>query len=217
MAKNEKNNKIPGAAVAIVAVIIAATVFVPTVYMPYKNKKPGMDSEHQEAVDTINYLNSSLEHQSDIEADIEDLEAQWAEFEKDMFINAGTSLDDLQKAMDDLDFHYTTFDRGAETADDSGKVSYTGNPLYYVSIKIQGFSDEETLLDLLKFIEQESVGCYYVKKLTANTLDTDREIGDYTVKEGELDVTMQIYLYYYNRDITIVPETTETDTDTATS
>ena len=32
MAKNEKsNNKIPGAAVAIVAVIIAVAVFVPTV------------------------------------------------------------------------------------------------------------------------------------------------------------------------------------------
>jgi len=163
MAKNENKNKIPGAAVAIVAVIVAVTVFVPTVYMPYKNKKPAMDSEHQEAVDTINYYEDSIANQASIEKDIDELEKEWAEFQKNMFVDAASSLDDLQKAMDDIGFQYTSFDRGSETADDSGKVSFTGSPLYYVSISINGYTDEETLLKMLKFIEEDSVGCYYVK------------------------------------------------------
>lgn len=217
MAKNEKNNKVPGAAIAIVAVIIAVTVFVPTVYMPYKNKKPRMDSEHQEAVDTINYYEDSIANQEIIEKDIAELEAEWAEFQKDMFVDAGTSLDDLQKAMDDIEFHYTQFDRGGETEDDSGKVSFTGSPLYYVSIKIKGTSDEETLIKLLEFIEEESVGCYYVKKLSANTFDSDKDLGNYTVKEGELDISMEIYLYYYNQKITVEPSDVDTDTDSSAS
>lgn len=216
MAKNEKNNKIPGAAIAIVAVIVAVTVFVPTVYMPYKNKKPEMDAAHQEAVDTIQYYDDSIANQAAIEKDIEQLKAEWAEFEKDMFVNASTSLDDLQKAMDDLEFHYTTFDRGQETADESEKVSFTGSPLYYVSIRISGYTDEETLVDLLKFVEEESVGCYYVKKVTATTMDSDQDLGNYTVKEGDLAVDMEIYLYYYNTKIKVEPPAEEeTDTEEA--
>ena len=104
MAKNEKNtSKVPGAAVAIVAVIVAVTVFVPTVYMPYKNKKPQMDSEHQEAVDTINYYETSIQNQAQIEKDIEDLEKEWAEFEKKYFVDASASLDDLQTKMDEIE------------------------------------------------------------------------------------------------------------------
>ena len=218
MAKNEKNNnKIPGAAIAIVAVIIAVTVFVPTVYMPYKNKKPLMDSEHQEAVSTINYYEDSIANQANIEKDIEDLQAEWDEFQKDMFIDAGSSLDDLQKAMDDIEFNCTQFERGSETQDDNGTVSFTGSPLYYVSIKIKGTSDEETLIDLLKFIEEESIGCYYVKTLKATTFDTDKDFGNYSVVEGDLDVDMEIYLYYYNQKIHIEPEVTDTDTDTSSS
>jgi len=212
MAKTDKNNnKVPGAAVAIVAVIVAVTVFVPTVYMPYKNKKPQMDSEHQEAVDTINYYETSIQNQASIEKDIEELEKEWAEFQKKYFVDAGTSLDDLQKAMDDIKFHYTSFDRDDETEDPSGKVSFTGSPLYYVSIKISGTADEETLLKLLHYIEVESEGCYYVKTLNATTFKEDTDFGDYKAKKDELAVDMEIYLYYYNQKIKI-----ETDTDTET-
>lgn len=214
MAKNDKNNKIPGAAIAIVAVIVAVTVFVPTVYMPYKNKKPEMDAAHQEAVDTINYYEDSIANQGNIEKDIEQLEAEWEEFQKDMFVDASSSLDDLQAAMDEREFHYTSFDRGKETEDESKKVSFTGSPLYYVSIKISGYTDEETLIDLLKFIEEDSIGCYYVKKLSAKTIDTDSDIGNYTVKAGELNVNMEIYLYYYNQKITVAPVQSDTDTET---
>ncbi|MBQ3692458.1 MAG: hypothetical protein II931_03950 [Clostridia bacterium] len=214
MAKNENKNKIPGAAVAIVAVIVAVTVFVPTVYMPYKNKKPAMDSEHQEAVDTINYYEDSIANQASIEKDIDELEKEWAEFQKNMFVDAASSLDDLQKAMDDIGFQYTSFDRGSETADDSGKVSFTGSPLYYVSISINGYTDEETLLKMLKFIEEDSVGCYYVKSLNAKTYEKDEENDKYTIKAGDFEVDMDIYLYYYNQKITITPEETDTETET---
>lgn len=213
MAKNENKNKIPGAAVAIVAVIVAVTVFVPTVYMPYKNKKPAMDSEHQEAVDTINYYEDSIANQASIEKDIDELEKEWAEFQKNMFVDAASSLDDLQKAMDDIGFQYTSFDRGSETADDSGKVSFTGSPLYYVSISINGYTDEETLLKMLKFIEEDSVGCYYVKSLNAKTYEKDEENDKYTIKAGDFEVDMDIYLYYYNQKITITPEETDTETE----
>lgn len=216
MAKNEKNtNKVPGAAVAIVAVIVAVTVFVPTVYMPYKNKKPQMDSEHQEAVDTINYYETSIQNQAAIEKDIADLEKEWAEFQKKYFVDASASLDDLQTKMDEIEFGYISFDRDDEMPDPSEKVSFTGSPLYYVPIRISGNSDEETLLELLHYIEVESVGCYYVKSLSAKTYEADTELADKTtVKEGDLNISMEIYLYYYNQKIKVEVET-DTETDSA--
>ncbi len=212
MAKND-NKKVPGALIAIVAVIVAVSVFVPTVYMPYKNKKPAMDSDHQEAVDTIQMYEESILNQASIEKDIAELEAEWEQYQKDYFVDAASSLDDLEAAIKEYNFHYITFNRGNETADESGKISFTGSPLYYVSIKLSGYSSRDDLIDFLTFVEKESVGCYYVKKFSATTIETDTDIGDISIKVDDLNVTMEIYLYYYNQKIHVDPAT-ETDTDT---
>ncbi len=215
MAKND-NKKVPGALIAIVAVIIAVAVFVPTVYMPYKNKKPIMDSEHQEAVDTIQMYEDSIRNQAAIEKNIAQLEAEWEQYQKDYFVDANSSLADLQKAIEDYNFHYTNFERGGETEDESGKISFTGSPLYYVTIDLEGYATREDLLDFLNFVEKESVGCYYVKEFSAITVTTDTDVlNDVAVKEGDLDVSMEIYLYYYNQKIQIDPSLLETDTDSA--
>jgi len=215
MAKNNDNKKIPGAVIAIVAVVVAVAVFVPTVYMPYKNKKPVMDSEHAEAVATLEYYDQSIQNQAAIEKDIEELEKEWEEFQDEMFVDAEQSLDDLQKSIDDVGIYLTSFVRGNETEDESHKVSFTGSPLYYVSIKISGYADQEKLLEFLNKVEEESVGRYYVKTLSANTVDEDKEVGKYTAKKGELNVNMDIYLYYYNQDIKVeITSDTDTETDT---
>lgn len=215
MAKND-NKKVPGALIAIVAVIVAVAVFVPTVYMPYKNKKPAMDSEHQEAVDTIQMYEDSILNQVAIEKDIADLEAEWEQYQKDYFVDAASSLDDLEAAIKEYNFHYITFNRGNETADENGKISFTGSPLYYVSIKLSGYSSREDLIDFLTFVEKESVGCYYVKKFNATTIDTDTDMGEFQVKNGDLNVSMEIYLYYYNQKIHVEPQTeTDTESDSA--
>ncbi len=214
MAKTE-NKKVPGALIAIVAVIVAVAVFVPTVYMPYKNKKPIMDSEHQEAMSTIDYYEQSIERQSDIEKDIEKLTKQWEEFQKDMFVDANSSLEDLQKSIDEKGIVLTSFTRSAEMPDENGKYSFTGCPLYYVSIQISGYASRENLLDFLKKIEQESVGCYYVKTINAFTVTSDMDVGKSKVKKDDLMVNLDIYLYYYNQDPALKVEiATETDTET---
>lgn len=210
MAKNE-NKKVPGALIAIVAVVVAVAVFVPTVYMPYKNKKPIMDSEHAEAVSTINYYEESIANQANIEKDIAQLKVEWEKFQKDMFVDASSSLADLNDSIKETDIHLNSFERGAETPDESGMVSFTGSPLYYVSINISGYCDHDTLIDFLKFVEEDSVGCYYVKTLSASTLDEDKKIGDYTAKKGDLSFGMEIYLYYYNQKITVEVEETDTE------
>lgn len=210
MAKND-NKKVPGALIAIVAVIVAVAVFVPTVYMPYKNKKPVMDSEHQEAVDTIQMWEDAILNQVAIEKDIEELEAEWEQFQKDYFVDAASSLDDLEAAISEYNFHYISFNRGNETADESGKLSYVGrHPLYYVTIKLSGYSNREDLIDFLNFVEKESVGCYYVKKFSATTIDTDSDLGEFQIHADDLSVSMEIYLYYYNQKIQVA--VTESDT-----
>ncbi len=216
MSKDEK--KVPGALIAVVAVAVAVAVFVPTVYMPYKEKKPQMDADHQAAVSQLAVYDDSIKNQATIEKNIDELKAEWEQFQKDMFVDASSSLNDLQSAVDELDnIHLMTFKRGAETQDDSEAYSFTGSPLYYVSIKLEMYTDRETLLELLKYIEQDSIGCYYVRKLDATTLEKDEELTDYTAKEGDLDVDMEIYLYYYNQDITVDPALLASDTDTNTN
>lgn len=214
MAKTE-NKKVPGALIAIVAVIVAVAVFVPTVYMPYKNKKPIMDSEHQEAMSTIDYYEESISHKDDIKKDIDELTKQWEEFQKDMFVDANSSLEDLQKAIDEKGINVTNFTRSAETPDEEGKYSFTGCPLYYVSLQIAGYASRDDLLEFLKFVEQESVGCYYVKTLSAFTVTSDVDMGKFSVKKDDLQISMDIYLYYYNQDPALKVEiATETDTET---
>lgn len=216
---NKETKKIPGALIAIVAVIVAIAVFVPTVYLPYKEKLPQMNADHEAAVSQMEVYDQAIINQANIEKDIDTLKAEWEEFQKDMFVDANSSLNDLQTAVDELDnIKLVAFDRGVETQDPNEAYSFTGSPLYYVSISLKMYTDNETLLDLLKYIEQESVGCYYVKTLNATTLKKDEEVGqDYVAKEGDLNVSMEIYLYYYNQDITIDPALLAgSDTDTAT-
>lgn len=210
----EKNNKkVPGAIIAIVAIIVAVAVFVPVVYMPYRNNKPQLDADHESAVSQIQVYDDAIADQANIEKNIEELQAEWDEFQKDMFVDASSSLDDLQKKFDEIGLNVASFNRGEETEDPSKSISQTGNPLYYVTINVSLYSDQEKLLELLKYVEEESVGCYYVKTLSATTVPEDEDLEAFTVKEGELKVDMQILLYYYNQDITIDPSLLETDTE----
>ena len=99
-----------------------------------------------------------------------------------------------------LKFGLSNFQRGTPTPDEDGAVSFTGSPLYYVQLSISGYTDRDTLLDLLKFIEEESLGHYYVKSFAASTMQEDQKVSDeIQVKEGDLQVYMNVYLYYYDQ------------------
>ena len=212
MAKTETKNtkKVPGALVAAVVVVVAIAAFVPTVYIPYKNKKPAMDAAHQEALDTIAYLDSSIENQAAIEADIDDLEKQWAEYEKNMFVNANAALSDLVEAIDGCGIVQTSYSQGDPMPDESGTVTAEGNPLYYMGINLSGNATREDLLKFLKYVEQDSVGCYYVQTLNTTPYDVyDTEGENAKVVEERLNFSMTIILYYFNQDIVQAPPVEE--------
>ncbi len=211
----KKNNKIPGAAVAIAIVLLAGIVFVPAVYMPYKNKKPQMDADHEAAVEEINMYEEAIANQASIEKNINDLQQQWDEFRKEMFVDASSSLNEIEARLKETDFFVNSFNKEEGQKDPNGAVSFTGAPLYYQQITISGYCSEETLIDVLKGIEEESIGCFYVKTLSATTLENEEEIGEhYTAKEGDLKVDMTIYLYYYNENERVEIEETVTETET---
>lgn len=213
MAKSENNKKVPGALIVVVVVIIAIAAFVPTVYMPYKNKKPTMDAEHQEALDTIAYYDQSIENQDVIEADIAKLTEEWERYRKDMFVEPESTLEDLNNNLVANEIEVRSFEQSDAIEDESGTVTAEGNPLYYVTIKIDCLAEREQLIKFLKYVEEESVGAYYVRSLDASpeyVYDSDSEI------VGEpLSASMEIYLYYFNQNIVVQPEIEETDTETA--
>ena len=258
MAKKEnKSNKIPGSVIAILVVIVAVIAFIPTVYMPYKNKKPQYDSEHQEALDTIQYLEDSIADQANIEAEIADLNAQWDKYREDMFVEPSSALKDLNTNVDQCGILLDVFRQGDAQPDESGTVTSEGNPLYYISLHLESIADRDQLHNFLKYVEVDSVGAYYVKNLTASpakdedvyrlhpdlapetdtdtsvkseddekdesdtdkkkTSDTEKKSSDSDEeltphREEVLSVKMDIYLYYFNQDIVIAPEVTDTDT-----
>lgn len=202
MSKNEK--KVPGALIAIVAVIVAVAVFIPVVYMPYKNKKPTMDADHEAALAELQLYEDSIANQANIEKDIEEMTAEWDEFQKTMFVDATSSLQDIVDACNELGIEFSNFSRSDQTPDPSGAYSSTGSPLYYVTLTMNMETDRDTLLDLLNFIEVESIGCYYVSTLGISTKEDD-----------VLSVNMTVYLYYYNQDITVQIEEEDTDGEAA--
>lgn len=212
MSKDHK--KVPGAVIIIVVVIVAAIAFIPTVYMPYKNKKPGMDQEHEEALAQIQLYEDSIANQAAIEQNVEELSAEWDQYQQDMFVDASSSLDDIQQACDEIGVNLMSFNRGNETQDPSEAYSFTGSPLYYVTLNMTMYVDRDTLNELLTYIEDESIGCYYVRTLNAKTQEESKDMGNFTVEEGDLFVSMEVELYYYNQKITIDPSLLETDTDT---
>ena len=209
MAKNEKAKKIPGALVAAVVVIIAIIAFVPTVYLPYKEKKPGMDAAHQEALDTIAYYDKSIENQPVIEAEIADLQKQWEKYQKDMFVDHTTALADINNAIMDRDIELLTIATGTPTPDASGTVTAEGAPLYVINIRLNIKCDRENLLSLLKFVEKESVGCYYVQTLQSNPVEVLDSDGKPTGEEV-LNSNLSINLYYFNQTLA-VPTAPSTD------
>ena len=211
----KKSNKIPGAAVAIAIVLLIGIIFVPAVYMPYKNKKPQMDADHQAALEEIKMYEDAIADQANIEKNIDQLQTQWDEFRKEMFIDANSSLQDIEAKIRETDFFISSFVKAEGQPDPNGAMSFTGSPLYYQQITITGYTSQETLLEVLKFIEEESVGCYYVKQLSASTLAVEQKLNDkLTVKKDDLQVSMVIYLYYYNEAERVEPVASEA-TDTA--
>lgn len=213
MAKTENTKKVPAALVAAVVVIIAICAFVPTVYLPYKNKKPTMDQAHQEALDTIAFYDESIVGQAGIEADIKDLQAQWDKYQKDMFVNHQTALADINKAIVDRDITLVSIQTGTPTADESGTVTAEGNPLYFMTIALNIESDRDQLLSFLRFVEEESVGCYYVQSL--NVAPVDVYDSDGTVTGTALGSNMMIYLYYFNQDVVVAPQVDEAEAEAA--
>lgn len=197
----KSGKKVPFAVVVLIIVIVAVIAFVPLVYSPYKSKKPAMDAKHEEAVAQIQAYDDAIADQANIEKSIAELQAEWDQFNKDMFVDAGSSLADLNAVCQEKDINLKAFKQGNATQDPSESYSYTGSPLYYVTINISLITDRETLLELLDYIEVESIGCYYIKKLSAKTKTGTSKDGEY--EEGDLEVSMDVYLYYYNQDITV--------------
>lgn len=210
MAKTEQNKKVPGALIAAVAVVVAIAVFVPTVYLPYKDKKPRMDAAHQEAVDTIEFYDSSIANQDVIEADIASLTAQWEKYQKEMFVNADAVLKDLNTAIKDYEIDVGTFNVSPSEADPSGTVTSEGNPLYFTRVNITCNAEREEILKFLDYVEKESIGCYYIRTFNASPFDVLDSDGSDVIGE-EFNVQMEIVLYYFNQEITVAPEVVDTE------
>lgn len=207
MAKNEKAKKVPAALVAAVVVIVAITAFVPTVYMPYKNKKPIMDSEHKEALDTIAYLDKSIENQAVIEAEIADLNAQWEKYRKDMFVEPSSTLKDLNSSIDKLGIHVVTFNNGKPKEDPSGTVTSEGNPLYQIPIDINCIASRDQILEFMDYIEKESIGAYFINTFTA-TPANEKQIASLLGTDVDSDTDTE------GSDTSVDTDTSGSDTDT---
>ena len=210
---NKGEKKVSGALVSAVVVIIAIAAFVPTVYMPYKNKKPEMDAQHQEALSTIEFYEDSIKNQAAIEAEISQLSAEWEKYQTKMFVDPSTALKDLNGGIDKLEITLSDYKQDSPKEDPSGTVTAEGNPLYFQSIEIKGSATRDQLLDLLRYIEEDSIGAYYVKKLEANP--PKRGVKDTDIPEDMLEFKVTVYLYYFNQNVVKLPETTDTDTESA--
>lgn len=199
--------KIPGYILGILGIVLAFALFTSLVLMPYLQKKPEMDADHEAAVAQIAEYEATIANRDSVIADIEEMTKQWETYKKQMYIDADTTIDDLQKIFAEQSIFVTSLARTEETKDAQGITSSTGAPLYSVQLTLAFKAAPEKLLELLKYFEGGSNGCYYIDTMTCSAGDGENDKG--------LTVNMSVTLYYFVDEVVATQPATAAPTAAA--
>lgn len=181
--------KIPAFLLWLLLIVVVVVIFVSFVLMPYLQKKPKMETEHQQAVNQIQQYETTLANKASVEEEISKLSQQWETYRKQMYVDANTTIDDLQKAFANEGVFLKSLTRAAEAKSTEGITSATGAPLYSVALNMSFTASPQKVLNLLNYFESGSNGCYYIDSLACS--DAGEEA------EGDMTVNMNATLYYF--------------------
>ena len=237
MAKPEKNQKVPGALIIVIIVLVAILPFYILVWKPYNDKKEPMQSDHDSVMKEIAGLDSEIARQDEIEADIAQMEKDWAKYREEMFIEPKAVLDDLQANAKECNIYMPKFEQENPEEYSPQVLTPEGNPLCFTEIDIKdAASTREDLIKFLDYIEHGSKGKYYITSFKTDLKDSDTEVqvkeedskknsdtdtDSDTEEEPDLEpityyeTSMTIRLFYFDQKKTYDVQVEEEATDSA--
>ena len=183
-----KKNKIPGSIIAFLVLLIVFVIILVALVVPTITKLPKYNEDHATISAQIADCDDGLANQTSVEAKIDEMTQQYNENQEALYIDAKSSVEDLQSIFADLGIDMSSLNRGESIQDDQGRTSKGGVPLFKTNLSFSYNGSEENTLKLVHYLEQESKGCYFINSLIMSPME---DSSDYSTS---FDVT----LYYFD-------------------
>lgn len=197
--------KIPKFIYVLLITIVVGVLFWIFVGQSLITKAPSMIKEHEDNVVLINKYDNALAQEDAIEAEIKKNNEQYEIKQKELFVDLDTCSKEIEKYCKDHNIELTNYTLSEPTVDKLNRISSAGFPVYTVDINIAYKDTYDTTLDLIKYVEKTSKGCYYVKSCSLQEVKESKD---------KFDVSVSLKLYYY--DTTQNVKATEASTEAAT-
>ena len=183
-----KKTKIPVPIIVFVALLIVFVIILLALVMPTFTNLSKYNDDHAAITAKIADCDDVLANQTSVEAKIDEMTQQYNENQEALYIDAKSSVEDLQSIFADLGIDMASLNRGESIQDDKGRTSKGGVPLFKTNLSFSYNGSEENTLKLVHYLEQESKGCYFINSLIMSPME---DSSDYSTS---FDVT----LYYFD-------------------
>ena len=202
-----KKNKIPGSIIAFLVLLIVFVIILVALVVPTITKLPQYNEDHATISAQIADCDDVLANQTSVEAKIDEMTKQYNENQENLYVDAKSSVKDLQDIFADLGIDMSSLTRGEGVQDAQGRTSMGGIPLYYTNLTFSYTGTKDKTLQLIHYLEQESKGCYFIDSLSMSEIEGSKEYA----------TSFNVTLYYFDTTKQVVSNTDSTDSTEPTT
>lgn len=202
-----KKTKIPAPIIAFLVLLIVFVIILLALVVPTFSKLTEYNTNHETISAQIADCEAVLADQQGVESKIEEMTKQYNENQETLYVDAKSSVEDLQSIFADLGIDMTTLTRGESVQDDQGRASMGGIPLYKTTLTFNYNGSKDKTLELIHYLEQDSKGCYFIDTLTMTPVE-DRNV---------FSTAFSVTLYYFDTSKQAVNNTDSTDSTEPTT
>lgn len=202
-----KKTKIPVPIIMFVALVIVFVIILLALIVPTATNLSTYNNTHESISAEVADYDDVLANQASVESQIDEMTKQYNENQETLYVDAKSSVEDLQAIFSDLGISMTSLTRGESVQDSQGRTSMGGIPLYYTNLSFSYTGSKAKTLQLIHYLEQESKGCYFIDSLTMTEIESS---SDYAT-------TFAVTLYYFDTTKQAVTDTDSTDSTEPTT
>lgn len=202
-----KKTKIPVPIIVFVALLIVFVIILLALVMPTITNLSKYNDNHATITAKIADCDDVLANQTSVEAKIDEMTKQYNENQENLYIDAKSSVKDLQDIFADLGIDMSSLSRGEGVQDAQGRTSMGGIPLYYTNLTFSYTGAKDKTLQLIHYLEQESKGCYFIDSLSMSEIEDSKEYA----------TSFNVTLYYFDTTKQVVSNTDSTDSTEPTT
>lgn len=183
--------KIPKFIYLLFGTILALVLFMIFVGTPLINNASSMQKDHQDTQNLLRDYDNALSLEQSIEDEIKRNQDEFELKKKDLFVDLDSCSKDIEKYCSDNNIDLSTYTIAEPRVDQYNRVSTGGYPVYTVNISLSYSDSYDKTMSLLKYLENGSNGCYYIKSCTMSA-------GSNAKAADAFQTSLSIELYYYN-------------------